>query len=322
MNGNNQQTQIFQQEFSNFEIFSTVLRGYDIDLQQLDCGSFSSHLQQIQSGNVFINRFSTTRRLEVFGNPPPSLRTFGVPTNKCLPFIWRNKYSMGNTIQIYKPDTELEMITHPFFEAIDISISEENFNSLLQRWELPELDKIINKREMAFCNPVKFQQLRTLLHSVCKTLESNPDKLKLNSILQNIIEYEVPYLLVQTLMLSENQITKSTPEKRTHALKTAIEYIKTTPQKHSSFNVFCSETGINERTLQRAFLDQYGISPKSYAQAYHLNNVYKTLIKSNPKSTSISEIANRFGFRHMSQFAKDYRRQFGELPSETLKCPI
>ena len=238
------------------------------------------------------------------------------------PVLLPSPDSMGNTIQIYKPDTELEMITHPFFEAIDISITEENFNILLQRWELPELDKIINKREMVSCNPVKIQRMRTLLHSICKTLDNNPDKLKLNAVLQNIIEYEVPYLLMQTLMLSEDQLTRSTPKKRTHALKTAIEYIKTTPQKHSSFIVFCSETGINERTLQRAFLDQYGISPKSYAQAYHLNNVYKTLIKSNPKSTSISEIANRFGFRHMSQFAKDYRRQFGELPSETLKCPI
>jgi AraC family ethanolamine operon transcriptional activator len=33
----------------------------------------------------------------------------------------------------------------------------------------------------------------------------------------------------------------------------------------------------------------------------------------------INEIANRWGFWHMSQFAADYRRFFGELPSETLR---
>jgi AraC family ethanolamine operon transcriptional activator len=34
---------------------------------------------------------------------------------------------------------------------------------------------------------------------------------------------------------------------------------------------------------------------------------------------TILEIANQWGFQHMSSFAADYKKQFGELPSETLK---
>ena len=33
---------------------------------------------------------------------------------------------------------------------------------------------------------------------------------------------------------------------------------------------------------------------------------------------SVADAANEWGFWHMGQFAKDYRRMFGELPSETL----
>lgn len=317
---NTRQTQVFQQKFLNFETFSNVLRGYDIELQQLDRGSFSSDLQQIQCGNVFINRFAATRRFEVSGNPPPGLRTFGVPTDRCLPFTWRNIFSSGNTLQIYKPGTELEMITHPFFEAIDVSITEENFNVLMHRWELPGLDEVTNNREMVSCNPLKLQQLRILLHSVCTTLDGKPYLLSRSPALQDIINHEVPYLLAQALMSSESRLTKPSPEKQAYALKTAVEYIKTTPRKSFSLNGFCSETGINERTLQRAFLDHYGVSPKSYAQAFHLNRAYKALIRSNPESTSIVDIANSFGFWHMGQFARDYRRHFGELPSDTLKA--
>ncbi len=58
---------------------------------------------------------------------------------------------------------------------------------------------------------------------------------------------------------------------------------------------------------------------KSYIQAFLLNNAYKALLKSNPGSTSITEVANNLGFWHMSQFAADYRRRFAELPSETLR---
>jgi len=35
--------------------------------------------------------------------------------------------------------------------------------------------------------------------------------------------------------------------------------------------------------------------------------------------TKIGTIANRCGFWHMGRFAADYRRLFGELPSETLR---
>jgi len=31
-------------------------------------------------------------------------------------------------------------------------------------------------------------------------------------------------------------------------------------------------------------------------------------------------VANAWGFWHMGQFARDYRRLFGELPSDTLRC--
>jgi AraC family ethanolamine operon transcriptional activator len=36
----------------------------------------------------------------------------------------------------------------------------------------------------------------------------------------------------------------------------------------------------------------------------------------NPKT---ADIANLVGFWHMGQFAKDYRKLFAELPSETIK---
>ena len=305
--------------FTNFEVFSSVLKGYDLDFQQIDRGQFNGSLQQIQYGPVFISRISATRRFEVSGSPPPGLRTFGIPGENCLPFTWRNKVSDGNSIQIYKPDTELKMITQPFFEAIDVSITEEAFNGLLQQWNLPALDTLIAKREMVVCSPEIMQRLRNTLQTICTTVDSNPDLLKQNTGLQDLIKYEVPYLLVQALKTAEIQEVITTSAKRNHALKTAVDYIQATPHDKISLHHFCSDNGINKRTLQRAFLEQYGISPRSYAKAFQLNNVYKSLLHSDSDSTLISDIASSFGFWHMSQFATDYRRHFGELPSETLK---
>lgn len=309
-----------QLEFSNFEIFARVLNGYDLDLKQLDRGTFSASLQQFACDSVFISRIASTRRFEVHGTPPPGLRSFGIPTTNCLPFTWRNKFSSGNTIQIYKPSTELEMVTRPFFEAIDVSIPEETFNILSQQWGYPELDKLIGTREMVVCRPESMKHLRGALQTICKTVNNKPDSLKHDIGLQELIKYEVPHLLAHALTTDETKKPKIALDKRSRILKLAIDYVKQTPHDKVSISQFCSDIDINIRSLQRAFINQYGIPPKSYAKAYHLNSVYKKLLQSDTKTTRIADIASSHGFWHMSQFATDYRRHFGELPSETLKA--
>jgi len=193
------------------------------------------------------------------------------------------------------------------------------FNALLQQWQLPELDKLIANREMVNSNPDVMLLLRKILITICITVNNDPEQLSHNTALQELIKVEVPKLLSQALMQAETQDIKTMPNKRSHALKTAVDYIQATPHTQISLNSFCIENNINERTLQRAFLEHYGMTAKAYTTAHRLNHVFKTLSMSDPNTTRISDIATSHGFWHMSQFAADYRRHFGELPSETLK---
>ena len=79
----------------------------------------------------------------------------------------------------------------------------------------------------------------------------------------------------------------------------------------------CNAAEVSERTLQYAFVERFGVTPKRYVQAHRMHAV-RNRLKSHSSADYVSDIANHFGFWHMGQFAKDYRRQFGELPSETL----
>jgi AraC family ethanolamine operon transcriptional activator len=309
---------IARHRFTDFEMFAEVLTGFDLDFKQISRGSFSANLQQIKFGPISISRFSTTRNLEAIGNPPPGVMTFGIPSLNCQPFIWRGLLTDGNSIQIFKPSTELSVITNLVFEGISVSIAETDFNDLNNQWGFPDLNEIIGVRERAACDPAIMYKLRKTLHYICQLADNDPDELKHSSAVQNLVRFEVPHLLLQALTSSEAVPFNSTPGKRNHALKTALEYIRSTSNELTSINSFCQQTGINERTLQRAFLDVYGVTPKAYFQALRLNSVYKTLFHSDPNSTRITDVAGKLGYWHMSQFGIDYRRQFGELPSETL----
>jgi AraC family ethanolamine operon transcriptional activator len=67
-----------------------------------------------------------------------------------------------------------------------------------------------------------------------------------------------------------------------------------------------------------AFREKFGITPKQYLQATRLQRVRERILRSDP-SSSIAENAAHWGFWHMGQFAADYRNQFGELPSQTMR---
>ena len=80
----------------------------------------------------------------------------------------------------------------------------------------------------------------------------------------------------------------------------------------------CLITGASKRTLRYGFLERYGVSPKAYFKVFRLNGVRRELRRADPASAKVIDTANYWGFWHMGKFAADYRRLFGELPSETM----
>ena len=81
----------------------------------------------------------------------------------------------------------------------------------------------------------------------------------------------------------------------------------------------CRMTGVSRRTLEYAFQERFGLSPKAYLLARRLDGV-RAELRQDHADLSVTRIANRWGFDHLSRFAAFYRRQFGELPSETIRA--
>jgi AraC family ethanolamine operon transcriptional activator len=121
--------------------------------------------------------------------------------------------------------------------------------------------------------------------------------------------------------ITASKETAKRPELRTRqlALKKAVDFINASPEIVIAVNDLCRITGVSERTLQYAFKEHFGISPKRYLINVRLNAVRRALKRAVEGEVTITGIAHRFGFWHMGQFATDYRKLFGESPSKTLK---
>lgn len=80
----------------------------------------------------------------------------------------------------------------------------------------------------------------------------------------------------------------------------------------------CTELHVSERTLRYGFQERFGMGPAAYLKAHRLNGARRQLKASIAKQVTVTDVAIQWGFWHMGQFAKDYKKMFGELPSETL----
>ena len=80
----------------------------------------------------------------------------------------------------------------------------------------------------------------------------------------------------------------------------------------------CSAVGTNLHTLERAFLEVHGISPKKFLTLRRLARARKDLMRGGPQAGSVTDIAMKWWFFHLSRFAAEYKAVFQESPSETL----
>lgn len=82
-------------------------------------------------------------------------------------------------------------------------------------------------------------------------------------------------------------------------------------------SAICKELSADRRTLQNAFQEVLGESPNAFFKNVRLNRAHHDLKRPSQRDFSVCDVAMRYGFWHLSQFARDYQRAFGELPTET-----
>jgi AraC-like DNA-binding protein len=98
-------------------------------------------------------------------------------------------------------------------------------------------------------------------------------------------------------------------------VRSAEEYIEANWARAVVIEELASQTNTSIRSLYAAFKKYRGYSPMQFAKSVRLQRAKQMLLEGNPR-TSVSQIAFKCGFANLGHFANDFRKMFGELPSE------
>ena len=104
----------------------------------------------------------------------------------------------------------------------------------------------------------------------------------------------------------------------TRRVRRAEEIMRARSDEPLTVEDLARETGVGVRSLQLAFREHRGTSPRSALNALRLERANERLCAPGP-ATSVTGIALDCGFTHFGRFAAAYRQRFGEAPSETLR---
>lgn len=101
--------------------------------------------------------------------------------------------------------------------------------------------------------------------------------------------------------------------------KRVTSYIEDNAQRDLTLSDLVNVSGMSARTLYSSFSGAYGTGPMAYLKRVKLGRCRDALLAADSAEELVGDIAAKWGFYHLSSFASDYKKEFGELPSESLR---
>jgi len=304
---------IFDRNFDDIEIMAEAVK-WDIDFRQIEAGKLNARALLLAGAGHMVMRVEFNRKFHQRGCPPPGMMTFGFPDQKAGPLRWNGKEAQPGALLNFN-NGRMNGVNPGDFGGYTLSFDEELLHQVA---ESLDIDIPSSNQDLPFWNPhgAEHNHLRRILRFIERG-SVNREKPIQHSV-SEAFNIDLAASIVRIIGQGHVQAGRTNTPFRASVLRRALDLINDTNQPPMSVTEVCQTIGTSLSTLERAFTAEFGVSPKVYLKSRRLASVRRDVLKSEPDSL-IADIANRWGFWHMGRFAADYRKQFGELPSQTLQ---
>jgi AraC family ethanolamine operon transcriptional activator len=212
---------------------------------------------------------------------------------------------------------ELDFYTPRGFDILGLVVDEKGLEAHARCVEHRDVAFIFVGQGTLRPGSERLDELRRLLLSVLQSLDANPTALQYRQT-QRVLEQSLLSAVVATVPDNDASPRPPTPNRR-HIVDAAKAFMNARIAEPITVADVCVELGVCRRTLQYSFQDVLGINPVRFLRALRLNGVRRDLRNAATPANSVQDMAAKWGFWHLGHFVTDYKRMFGELPSETVR---
>lgn len=160
--------------------------------------------------------------------------------------------------------------------------------------------------------------LPAVLRPLCELIDAvggQPHLLALQGLDETLLRHLV-------LLLAPERFVRDVPAAPVggrRAIDRVCQYVLTHLHARITLSDLESVGAMSERALQYAFLSRHQCTPMQWVRQQRLREARRLLQQGNARD-SVAQVALACGFVNQGSFAAEYRRVYGELPSETLRA--
>ena len=303
------------QRSHRFEDLNAIQYGWEFAVSQLGPSEEESLAALYQTPHVGYNRFrygpSYDQRLQT----RKGLLSFGLfdPDN---PPTWSyDQFIPNDAITVFPQEDEMKGASPAGFRGNGMHFSEEFLSNLAENVYRRPLEILVPAAGIYTLDSSKLGLLRSELRK-WQQLEAWGADTRPAIISRR---EESLALAVIDALVDNNSLRKNSSTLSDASMARALDFIHSSELENITALKLCQRAGCSQRTLEKGFLKRFGITPKKYVKCLRLAQVHQDLQKFDSSGyNSIIELASMQGFWHMGQFAADYQRIYGELPSNTI----
>lgn len=283
--------------------------------KQYGRGKFEGWIEVVHTHRLQLSLSSRSPGIYALGGIPSGTTMISLPLSRRQALIYRGKPLGDAEFICLKDDEELEVSTLSPTSLLTVAVQTSLFEKMVEKITGTNLMKFRPQdrlRLKADEYQTKSSHLVTLLRSAQAMIRQH------NELDYGALDAEI----LKTIILGALPagLLEQKP-RRSKIARKAEKYIRENLRRSLTISELCQVTGSSERTLFLGFKERYGVSPKSFIQMMRLNAVRRELSLNTP-ANAVTDTALGWGFDHLGRFSEQYRRMFGELPSETKNSMI
>jgi len=297
---------------------AACLREWDQVYEQLTPGQFEGRFMEIWFRGIQLFREVTNQSVHEAGLMRAGERVLGVPVALQGQGYFCGRPISPDAIMTMRGGDELDFRAPEHFDIVAVSIPVGVLTQYARDIERRDIEDELRNTAVIPANKAEVDAFRGFLLTALESVSRTPAMLQYAA-MQKGLEHALLSSVVKAVGPADAPARAATSPMARHAIVArAQDYMRQHVEEPLTVADLCRVLGVSRRTLQYSFQEVLQLNPVSYLRAMRLNGA-RRMLKSADTQQSVQDVAARWGFWHLSHFASDYRRMFGELPSETLR---